>query len=97
MIRRWRLGLVAVVGVATACAGTVLAVAVNVLTGGTAGWFVVLGVGAHPLRWDGGSNGRRGADRTWCVGVTAVVRARTEGTDRGIPRAGIRRYAARWK
>ncbi len=55
MIRRWRLGLVAVVGVATACAGTVLAVAVNVLTGGTAGWFVVLGVGAHPLRWTVGA------------------------------------------
>jgi NB-ARC domain/WD domain, G-beta repeat len=52
-VRWWRLALVAFAAVVAAVTGTVLAVAVNVATGGTAGWFPA--VGRHPLRWTAGA------------------------------------------
>jgi hypothetical protein len=52
MVRRWRLALLVLAGV-VAAATTVLAVAVNVATGGTAKWFPP--VERHPLRWTAGA------------------------------------------
>ncbi len=43
----WRFALLALAGVLAAAAGTVLAVAVSVATGGTAPWFPA--VERHPL------------------------------------------------
>lgn len=56
-MRWWRLALVILAGVLAAAAATVLAVVVNVATGGTANWFPA--AGQHPL-W-------------WTVGATAAV------------------------
>ena len=59
-MRRWRLALVAVAGVLAAAAGTVLAVALNVATGGTARWFPTME--RYPLWWTaGGTAGVAGA------------------------------------
>jgi hypothetical protein len=52
MVRWWRLALLVLAGV-VAAAATVLTVAVNVATGGTAKWFPP--VEQHPLWWTGGS------------------------------------------
>ncbi len=49
----WRFALLAVAGVLAAAAGTVLAVAVNVATGGTAQWFPA--VERRPLWWISGA------------------------------------------
>jgi hypothetical protein len=49
MVRWWRLTLLVLAGVVAAAAATVLAVAVNVATGGTAKWFPP--VEQHPLLW----------------------------------------------
>ena len=48
-----RLALLILAGVLAATAGTVIAVAVNVATGGTAGWFLPLE--RHPLWWIAGA------------------------------------------
>ena len=53
MVRWWRLPLVVLSGVVAAVAATVLAVAVNVATGGTAKWFPP--VERHPLWWTAGT------------------------------------------
>ena len=52
-MRRWRLALVVMVAALAAVAGTVLAVAVNVATGGTARWFPTMG--RHPVLWTAGA------------------------------------------
>ena len=52
-MRWWRLPLVVLSGVVAAVAATVLAVAVNVATGGTAKWFPP--VERHPLWWTAGT------------------------------------------
>jgi hypothetical protein len=52
-MRAWRLALVAGAGVLAAVAGTVLAVALNVATGGTARWFPA--VDRYPLWWTAGA------------------------------------------
>ena len=52
MVRWWRLALLVLAGV-VAAAATVLAVAVNVATGGTAKWFPP--VERHPLWWTAGA------------------------------------------
>ena len=52
-MRWWRLALLVLAGVAAATAATVLAVAVNVATGGTAKWFPP--VERHPLWWTAGA------------------------------------------
>ena len=49
----WRFALLALAGVLAAAAGTVLAVAVNVATGGTAQWFPA--VEWRPLWWISGA------------------------------------------
>ena len=49
MKRWWRLALLALAGLIAAGAATVLAVVVNLATGGTAGWFPA--VGRHPVWW----------------------------------------------
>ena len=51
-MRAWRLVLLILAGVLAAAASTVLAVAVNVATGGTARWFPA--VERHPLWWTAG-------------------------------------------
>jgi NB-ARC domain-containing protein len=62
MVRWWRLALLTLAGVVAATAATLLAVAVNVATGGTAGWFGwVPGLAAWP-QW-------------WAVGATVGVAA----------------------
>jgi len=53
MVRWWRLALLVLAGLVVAAAGTVLAVAVNVATGGTARWFPA--VQRHPLWWTAGA------------------------------------------
>src|SRR5579862_4091996 len=53
MVRWWRLALLVLAGVVAAAAATVLAVAVNVATGGTAMWFPP--VKRHPLWWTAGA------------------------------------------
>jgi hypothetical protein len=53
MVRWWRLALLVLAGVVAAAAATVLAVAVNVATGGTAKWFP--SVERHPLLWTVGA------------------------------------------
>ena len=53
MVRWWRLALLVLAGVVAAAAATVLAVAVNVATGGTAQWFPP--VERHPLWWTAGA------------------------------------------
>src|ERR1017187_6708036 len=53
MVRWWRLALLVLAGMAAAAAGTVLAVVVNVATGGTAAWFPA--AGRHPLTWTAGA------------------------------------------
>ena len=53
MVRWWRLVPLVLAGVVAAAAATVLAVAVNVATGGTAKWFPP--VERHPLRWTAGA------------------------------------------
>ncbi len=53
MVRWWRLALLILAGVVAAAAATVLAVAVNVATGGTAKWFPP--VERHPLWWTAGA------------------------------------------
>ena len=53
MVRWWRLALLVLAGVLAAAAATVLAVAVNVATGGTAKWFPP--VERHPLWWTAGA------------------------------------------
>jgi hypothetical protein len=53
MVRWWRLALLVLAGVVAAAAATVLAVAVNVATGGTAKWFPP--VERHPLWWTAGA------------------------------------------
>ena len=53
MVRWWRLALPVLAGVVAAAAATVLAVAVNVATGGTAKWFPP--VEQHPLWWTAGA------------------------------------------
>ena len=53
MVRWWRLALLVLAGAAAAAAATVLAVAVNVATGGTAKWFPP--VERHPLWWTAGA------------------------------------------
>src|ERR1017187_2167075 len=55
MVRWWRLALLVLAGMAAAAAGTVLAVVVNVATGGTAAWFPA--AGRHPLWWTAGATG----------------------------------------
>ena len=52
-MRWWRLAAVILAGALAAAAATVLAVAVNVATGGTARWFPA--VERHPLRWTAGA------------------------------------------
>ena len=52
-MRGWRLLLVAGAGVLAAVAGSVLAVALNVDTGGSARWFPTMG--RYPLWWTGGA------------------------------------------
>ena len=52
-MRRWRLTLVILAGLVAAVAATVLAVALNVATGGTARWFPA--VERFPLWWTGGA------------------------------------------
>jgi len=52
-VRSWRLALLALAGALAAAASTVLAVAVNVATGGTADWFPTME--RHPLRWMAGA------------------------------------------
>jgi WD40 repeat protein len=49
----WRVGLVAGVGLLAAVAATLLAVAVNAVTGGTAPWFPAME--HHPLWWTSGA------------------------------------------
>jgi WD40 repeat protein len=53
IVRWWRFAVVAVAGALTATAGTALAVAVNVATGGSAGWFPP--VAEHPAAWTAGA------------------------------------------
>ena len=53
MERWWRLGLLALAGLIAAGAATLLAVVVNLATGGTAGWFPP--AGRHPLWWTSGT------------------------------------------
>ena len=62
-MRWWRLALVVAAGLVAAAAVTAVAVAVNALTGGTAGWYRV--VERHPLWWTVGA--------TAAAAVTAVV------------------------
>jgi hypothetical protein len=52
-VRSWRLALLTLAGALAAAASTVLAVAVNVATGGTADWFPTME--RHPLRWMAGA------------------------------------------
>jgi hypothetical protein len=52
-VSRWRLALLILAGVLTAVAGTVLAVAVNVATGGTARWFPTME--RYALWWTAGA------------------------------------------
>ena len=55
-MKRWgRLGLVALAGLIAAGAAAVLAVVVNLATGGTAGWFPFPSAGRHPLWWMSGA------------------------------------------
>ena len=49
MRRWWRIGLLAAVALTAGAAGTVLAIAINVATGGTAPWFPTMD--RYPLRW----------------------------------------------
>ena len=71
MVRWWRLALLVLAGVVAAAAATVLAVAVNVATGGTAQWFPACR--AAPAVVDGrGDGGRRGRVVAG-VGGAAVV------------------------
>jgi hypothetical protein len=53
IVRSWRLALLTLAGALAAAASTVLAVAVNVATGGTADWFPTME--RHPLRWMAGA------------------------------------------
>jgi WD40 repeat protein len=52
-VRVWRLALLILAGLLAAAASTVLAVALNVATGGTARWFPA--VERHPLWWTAGA------------------------------------------
>ena len=91
-MRWWRFALLALAGVVAAIAGTVLAVAVNVATGGTAAWFPA--VEQHPLRWMAGATGavaaaglvtwwaQRGADRKPAALVPAEQRPEPWVVDR---------------
>ena len=92
MVRWWRFALVAVAGVVAAAAGTVLAVAVNVATGGTARWFPA--VQQHPLWWVAGATvavagagllvwqAQRAYERSLAVLVPAVQRPEPWVVDR---------------
>ena len=71
MVRWWRLALLVLAGVVAAAAGTVLAVAVNVATGGTARWFPA--VERHPLWWTAGATAAVAAAVVAGVGGAAVV------------------------
>jgi hypothetical protein len=62
-VRWWRLALVVVAGLVAAAAVTVVSVAVNVATGGSARWFP--GMDRHPLWWTVGA--------TAAAAVTALV------------------------
>jgi WD40 repeat protein len=53
IVRRWRLILLGVAGVLAAAASTVLAIALNVATGGTARWFPTME--RYPLWWTAGA------------------------------------------
>jgi len=75
MVRWWRLALLVLAGVVAAVAATVLAVAVNVATGGTAKWFPP--VERHPLWWTAGA--------TAAVAVASLlVWAAQRGYERGL-------------
>ena len=92
MVRWWRLALLVLAGVLVAAAGTVLAVAVNVATGGTATWFPA--VQRHPLWWTAGGTAavaagsllvwgaQRWYDRGFSVLVPAVQRPEPWVVDR---------------
>jgi hypothetical protein len=71
MARRWRLVLLVLAGAVAAAAGTVLAVAVNVATGGTARWFPA--VQRHPLGWTAGATAAAAAGSLLVWGGAAVV------------------------
>ena len=59
-MRKWWLAMVVVAGLVGSAAATVMSVAVNVATGGSAPWFP--GMDRHPLRWAlGGTAGVAGA------------------------------------
>ena len=81
MVRWWRLALLVLAGVVAAAAGTVLAVAVNVATGGTARWFPA--VQRHPLWWTAGATAAVaagsllvwGAQRWYDRGLSVLVPA----------------------
>ena len=81
MMRWWRLVLLVLAGVMAAAAGTVLAVAVNVATGGTARWFPA--VQRHPLWWTAGATAAVaagsllawGAQRWYDRGLSVLVPA----------------------
>ena len=49
IVREWRLALVILAGLAAAVAATAVSVAVNMLSGSTAGWLKAME--RHPLRW----------------------------------------------
>jgi WD40 repeat protein len=68
IVRWWRLALVVAAGLAAAAAVTAVAVAVNALTGGTAGWYRV--VERHPLWWTVGA--------TAAAAVTALMAWRAQ-------------------
>jgi WD40 repeat protein len=75
MVRWWRLALLVLAGLVAAAAATVLAVAVNVATGGTAKWFPP--VERHPPRWTIGA--------TMAVAVASwLVWAAQRGYERGL-------------
>ena len=81
MVRWWRLALLVLAGVVAAAAATVLAVAVNVATGGTARWFPA--VERHPLWWTAGATAAVaaasllvwGAQRWYDRGLSVLVPA----------------------
>ena len=72
MVRWWRLALLVLAGaLLAAAAGTVLAVAVNVATGGKAKWFPA--VQRHPLWWTAGATAAVAAAVVAGVGGAAEV------------------------
>ena len=95
MVRWWRLALLVLAGVVVAAAGTVLAVALNVATGGTARWFPA--VQRHPLWWTAGAFFKSTISGTYTVDGAKSTGKFHGGTGHGTVKDVFQAYGPRLK